>query len=243
MMSDQENFIARWSRRKREATEDAEVAKSAGVPGGPEVSADVGKAGRHESDPGEIGPPPPFETGFDPTKLPSIETITAETDMRAFLAPGVPAELTRAALRRAWANDPNIRDFVGLSENSWDFNAPDTIAGFGQLEMTEELKAQVMRMLGSGGAAESAQVAPSSPRLPSTPSQGGIESAETAAARSRQGVEIPAAAESTQKPAQTHSAEGIPQSCEPPVALHNNLESFDKDQLVARRPHGGALPR
>jgi len=243
-MSDQENFIARWSRRKREATEDAEAAKSAGVSGGPEASADADKAGRHESDPapGEIGVPPPSETDFDPTQLPSIETITAGTDIRAFLARGVPAELTRAALRRAWASDPNIRDFVGLSENSWDFNAPDSITGFGQLEITDELKAQVRRMLGSGGAAESPQATASSPQLSSTQSQGGIESAETPAARSRQGVEVAGAAESTQEP--PHAAtEVLPQSSEPPVAPHNNLESSDKDQLIARRPHGGALPR
>jgi len=243
MMSDQENFIARWSRRKREATEDAEAAKSAG-PGGPEVSADAGKGGRHESDPapGEIGVPPPSETGFDLTKLPSIETITAGTDIRAFLAPGVPAELTRAALRRAWASDPNIRDFVGLSENSWDFNAPDTIAGFGQLEITDELKAQVRRMLGGGGAVESPQAALSSPQPSSVQSQGEIESAETTAARSRQGVEIAAAAESTEKSPHIHS-EALPQSSEPPIARHNNLECPDKDQPIARRPHGGALPR
>ena len=37
-------------------------------------------------------------------------SITAATDIRAFLAPGVPAELTRAALRRAWTADPAIRD-------------------------------------------------------------------------------------------------------------------------------------
>ena len=29
--------------------------------------------------------------------------------------------------------DPVIRDFIGLSENSWDFNAPDGIPGFGSL--------------------------------------------------------------------------------------------------------------
>jgi uncharacterized protein DUF3306 len=239
MMSDQENFIARWSRRKREATEDAETAKSAGLPGGPEVT-EAGKGGRHESDPAPVeGVPQPSEIGFDLTKLPSIETITVGTDIRAFLAPGVPAELTRAALRRAWRSDPNIRDFVGLSENSWDFNAPDTIAGFGQLEITDELKAQVMRMLG-GGAAESPQ-APNSPQLSSTQSQGRIESAEIPDARSRQGVEVPGAAESTQKP--LHAAEGLPHSSEPPVAPHNNLENSDKAQLIARRPHGGALPR
>ena len=61
----------------------------------------------------------------------------------------MPAELTRAALRRAWAADPRIRDFVGLAENDWDFNAPGAIAGFGPLEMTDELRRQVARMVGS----------------------------------------------------------------------------------------------
>jgi hypothetical protein len=41
----------------------------------------------------------------------------------AVLSAGVPADLTRVALRRAWSVDATIRDFIGLSENSWDFNA------------------------------------------------------------------------------------------------------------------------
>jgi uncharacterized protein DUF3306 len=49
----------------------------------------------------------------------------------------VPAELTRAALRRAWAADPQIRDFIGIAENQWDFTAPDGLYGFGQLGVEE----------------------------------------------------------------------------------------------------------
>jgi hypothetical protein len=45
----------------------------------------------------------------------------------------VPADVTRTALRRAWSTDPAIRDFVGLSENSWDFSAPGGVPGFGPL--------------------------------------------------------------------------------------------------------------
>ena len=85
---------------------------------------------------------------FDVTQLPSLESIAAETDIRAFLAPGVPPELTRAALRRAWAADPQIRDFVGLAEYAWDFTAPDSMAGFGPLEMTDELRRAVIDMVG-----------------------------------------------------------------------------------------------
>src|SRR5215207_2247617 len=69
-------------------------------------------------------------TAFDPSSLPSLESIGADSDIRAFLAPAVPAELSRAALRRAWAADPAIREFVGLAENAWDFNVPGALHGF-----------------------------------------------------------------------------------------------------------------
>src|SRR5262245_63979333 len=101
-MSEPENFIARWSRRKRNAAEEAKAAPS----------TDPGEEPREGSDstPVVSGASESSEAAFDVTKLPPIETITAETDIRAFLAPGVPAELTRAALRRAWAADPKIRE-------------------------------------------------------------------------------------------------------------------------------------
>jgi len=54
------------------------------------------------------------------TALPPIESIGPGSDIRCFLAPGVPVELTRAALRRAWVVDPAIHDFVGLSEDPQD---------------------------------------------------------------------------------------------------------------------------
>lgn len=74
---------------------------------------------------GAIQPP------FDAAKATSIASIGSGSDIRPFLASGVPADATRAALRRAWSTDPAIREFIGLSENSWDFNAPG--AGFDPL--------------------------------------------------------------------------------------------------------------
>src|SRR5262245_45481750 len=176
-MSEPENFIARWSRRKREA-EDADATKSAAaVPAPAPASAESGEERRKGSEaaPGEPAAPEPSELTFDPTKLPPIETITAESDIRPFLAPGVPAELTRAALRRVWATDPKIRDFVGLSENAWDFNAPNAIPGFGPLEMTEELRAEVARMVGRSLGGQ--------PDRPGSPAQQGLPSAPETPAR------------------------------------------------------------
>ena len=110
-MSGAENFLARWSRRKRRAAQQ---------PAQPESAAATPKA------PAAEAPAPEFP-------LPPIEAIDAATDLKPFLASGVPASLMRAALRRAWTADPAIRDFVGLAENAWDFTAPDGVPGFGSL--------------------------------------------------------------------------------------------------------------
>src|SRR5262245_63272360 len=168
-MSEPENFIARWARRKA-AAQDAE-ARPAAAPATPATRPD-GEGDRKENDAARAfgGPPKPSAAAFDPTKLPPIESITAETDIRAFLVPGVPAHLTRAALRRAWASDPKIRDFIGLSENSWDFNAPDAIAGFGPLEMTDELRREVARLVGRSIAGTAGDAAALSEEIKETPS-------------------------------------------------------------------------
>src|SRR5437588_1911732 len=145
-MSEPENFIARWSRRKA-AAQDA--ARPVAAPDNGGTPADDGEGDRKASDaaPALDGAPEPSAAAFDPTTLPPIESITAESDISAFLAPGVPAELTRAALRRAWAVDPKIRDFVGLAENAWDFNTPGAIPGFGALEMTDELRRHIAQLV------------------------------------------------------------------------------------------------
>jgi hypothetical protein len=147
-MSEREDFLARWSRRKHQATEEAEKPPIAGEPDAPEQWTDGDEAFDKEK------PSQSTEPLFDPTTLPSLESITAETDIRAFLAPGVPAELTRAALRRAWTTDPKIRDFVGLADYAWDFNAPGAMAGFGALEMTDALRREIVGMLTRGQSRE-----------------------------------------------------------------------------------------
>ena len=79
------------------------------------------------------------KSAFDPATLPPIESITADSDIRAFLQSGVPADLTKAALRRVWTTDPAIRDFIGIAENQWDFTDPTAMPGFGPLEATDDV--------------------------------------------------------------------------------------------------------
>lgn len=132
-MTEPDNFIQRWARLKRKsnAAQDAEP-----LPARAKATA-----------------PPPGDGGatdesFDLASLPSLESIAADTKIGAFLQSGVPAELTRAALRRAWGSDPAIRDFIGIAENQWDFNDPGAIPGFGPLHATDNvpvLLAQVSR--------------------------------------------------------------------------------------------------
>ncbi len=125
-MNDPDNFLTRWSRRKRQ------VADESAAPPRDEHERDAADASPAER--AEDAAPPPLaaktkatEPAFDLSKLPSIESITAETDIRAFLAPGVPVEIRLAALRRAWVADPKVRDFVGLADYDFDFHTPGAI--------------------------------------------------------------------------------------------------------------------
>ncbi len=135
-MSDEE-FLARWSRRKREA----------------KVAADAPAPAQTAETPNPASPvtaEDPANAEVDLSSLPPIDSITAATDVTAFLRQGIPQDLSRAALRRAWAADPAIRDFVGLAENAWDFNDPHAMPGFGPLDYSDEqLGALVDRIVGS----------------------------------------------------------------------------------------------
>jgi hypothetical protein len=133
-MSDEENFLNRWSRRKQDvANQEAKPEEPAG---------EQGKAEQPE-------PGAPAES-LDLSKLPSLDDITAETDISAFLKPGIPGDLARAALRRAWTSDPAIRDFVGLQENDWVFNKPGPEQGFGPLGPETDVGKLVAEVFGAG---------------------------------------------------------------------------------------------
>jgi hypothetical protein len=129
-----ENFVSRWARLKRnpDAGRSPEPTRD-GPPADAVASIETEAMSGHR----------------DPASLPSIDAITVNTDIRGFLQSRVPVELTRAALRRAWASDPAIRDFIGIAENQWDFNDPCAMPGFGPLQESDNLPALLARALGS----------------------------------------------------------------------------------------------
>jgi Protein of unknown function (DUF3306) len=140
-MSGDEPFLARWLRRKRNVAAQASPQKDPAPPSVSEPDTSVSPAA------GNASPAMP---------LPPIESIVSASDIRAFLAPDVPLELTRAALRRAWSVDPAIRDFTGLSENAWDFNAPGGVPGFGSLDV-QDVRRLLARVVGGPEVADPAR--------------------------------------------------------------------------------------
>jgi len=137
-MIDREAFLARWSRRKREAA----AARPEPVTEQPAAPA----AAASEKSELPSATPMPGSQPEPAAELPPINSIDRGTDIRAFLQQGVPQDLARAALRRAWSSDPAIRDFIGLSENAWDFTAPEGVPGFGPFapDAARQLVAQVL---------------------------------------------------------------------------------------------------
>jgi hypothetical protein len=227
----EKNFFERWSRLKREAAEEREK------PAAPEPPVSEGNT-EQAPEQTAMSARPAEAPPFDPASLPPIESITAASDLRAFLAPGVPAALTRAALRRAWVADPAIRDFVGLSENAWDFTAPESIPGFGSIGGAEDLRRLVAQLTGEHSPVPPEPLEKPSSVDPAEPAAG-APSAELETAPGRAG----AAAGEEQAEAAVDSAAGLPQPDTDDTAVQHRAPEAGAKAASIRRSHGGALPQ
>ena len=235
-MSEHENFVSRWSRLKHESESrrkrQTELPERAASPG----TAVTSSANEDEA----AGTETTAILIFDPTDLPSIASITAQTDISLFLRSGVPAELTVAALRRAWVSDPAICDFIGIAENQWDFTNPTTIPGFGPLHETGDklsliaqtvptpdtsLDAFSVRVLDTDASAEKTRSVTDGVRRAEIRDTVG----ETQAAAATRGVD-------------NGASNAAPESGRVEAAAQNNL-CPGSTTPQRRRAHGGALPR
>ena len=168
------------------------------------------------------------EAEIDLSKLPPIDSIDAATDITAFLRKNIPAELSRAALRRAWAADPAIRDFVGLAENAWDFTDPNAMPGFGALEGTpEQIGAMVERVI--GGVRDAAEKLAELPKKEQDHAKADQEGALATSNAPTNPVE---------------GAASLPHASAAEVAAAQPEASDEDGDVVpaGRRTHGGALP-
>ncbi|MET0679197.1 MAG: DUF3306 domain-containing protein [Bradyrhizobium sp.] len=138
-------FLSRWSQRKQEARQ-------------PEPKPDETLA--------EASPPPQpvakseAEPEFDLSSLPGLEELTGSTDITGFLAKGVPEHLRNAALRKSWALDPAIRNYVNPAlEYAYDWNTPGGVPGSGELGAGIDIARMVSQIMGSGDAAAESEAA------------------------------------------------------------------------------------
>jgi hypothetical protein len=246
-MTDRENFLERWSRRKIEAERqepDDDRAGAAARATEQESDSETSEPAAEMQSPAQSdAAPPDAEPAFDITTLPSLDSITAASDVRAFLTPGVPAELTRAALRRAWAADPTIRDFKGLAENDWDFTDPKAMAGFSELPADYDIEKVITKIFGEKEKAADAASAVEPERTvaslqrPDRPEE--ISAAQEAQPLAFEGA---VAAESAQ-PELASPAEGDLVRRNNNTATHNSNSADRKEEAKTRRSHGTALPQ
>jgi len=133
-------FLARWSQRKQEAKQ-------------PEPQPD------EPAPEAEIPPAPVTEAEampeFDLSSLPKLEEMTGATDITGFLRKGVPEHLRNAALRKSWALDPAIRNYVNPAlEYAYDWNTPGGVPGTGEIGAGMDVARMVLQIMGDGSAAE-----------------------------------------------------------------------------------------
>jgi hypothetical protein len=228
-MSEPENFLSRWSRRK-----------AAGEP--PEPAAEAAPVTPVK--PGDklvARPSSPPEPAFDPASLPSLDSIGAQTDISAFLKPGVPSGLRNAALRRAWSADPAIRDFRGLQENDWNFNDPNGIPGFGELSPTTDVKKMLSELFGETPRAQQADAETSPPPEQITQLPNELSAASEQAALEPPDTAAPDSKPDTTTHNETHMDDNLLHREENIAAQDDKVEADDA-QLNRRRSHGSALP-
>ncbi|HEV7634588.1 MAG TPA: DUF3306 domain-containing protein [Bradyrhizobium sp.] len=132
--SDNPSFLARWSQRKHEAKQPDRSAAPA--------EADILSAPVAESEAGEE---------FDLSSLPKLEDLTETTDITAFLRKGVPESLRNAALRKSWALDPAIRNYVNPAlDYAYDWNTTGGVPGSSEIGAGMDVARMVSQIMGSG---------------------------------------------------------------------------------------------
>ena len=215
-MNDPDNFLSRWSRRKREAGESKDKEEKAS-------EARAEPAPENEPVRPDSAPDTP-SSKLDVETLPPIEAISAETDITAFMRAGVPETLKHAALRRAWSADPAIRDFMGPTENYWDAAGPDGIPGFGDIDPNLDVRRMVSELFGE------------------TPRQETPTESDTDRMAESPALPVQIRAEGTEVPqASPTPPEDVPQRDENAAAQTEPLEAAPEKKISRR--HGGAMPQ
>jgi hypothetical protein len=238
----EDNFLDRWSRRKRglENEKDSEQ-EQAGLPSEaavPDVESE--KQQPATEDKAEVQEP-----AFDLSQLPSIDSITATTDIRMFMLPGVPLVLRQAALRKVWMIDPKIRDFIEMAENQWDFtvNSP----GFDFSPPSGDIQKMVAEIFGKSHDEKEAEAKLTAAEPEPVPSREETVKKEVVATETVRLTETDAGSENRKAIPDPVQAEPDTEIAEEKksgdIASQNDAATRDQiGQAIPRRRHGSALP-
>ena len=126
-MTDDTDFIRRWSRRKRAARQDEKRAGGPPIdgpkadPDSDDVAADAEP--KHDDDSSKAGSDDNPET----LDLPDIDSLSTDSDFKPFLKKGVPKELRNRAMRKLWQVDPAFGHLDGLNDYDGDFTDAATV--------------------------------------------------------------------------------------------------------------------
>ena len=220
--ADNKNFLARWSQRKHEAKQPDRAAPTANsdVPSGPVAESDVAQE-------------------FDLSSLPKLEDMTATTDITAFLRKGVPEHLRNAALRKSWALDPAIRNYVNPAlDYAYDWNTPGGVPGSSEIGTGMDVARLVSQIMGGGSTVE--------PVVPAV-SPGNEATSDPAQSLEHHTPELELPAQAVRLSKETVSVAQKPANAEEGShivvegAEHSEVSRSAAPQQVVRR-HGSAKP-
>lgn len=239
MSGGNDNFLARWSRRKRSGDTEATPRHTA-------EDIDASAPGP-QPDPSQ-SVPTDAEAAEPAEPLPRIEELTSESDLTAFLRKGVPAALRSAAMRKMWSLEPGIRDYVGPAEYAWDFNQPGSMAGFGPLDAKDTVVGFLSRTARAIGtdANDSADATGTQPSADVAPEQ------QASVAPDDDSEPDPSEVSAANEPAASRLPDTVPATT---AIASGELDPGTSSQLtgaakvsqpaepLTRPRHGGAMPR
>jgi hypothetical protein len=241
-MSEDEPFLSRWSRLKRRPEPEP---KSEPQTTPAKRDDDEGRPPSQEKrETTDIGKPQ--EPALDPSKLPKIEELTADSDFTQFMDARVPSGLRQAALRRAWTLDPRIRDFIEVAEFQYNWNVPGGAPGYGPLpEGTDvaALLAQVIGAIPTASASEKVDERAVGDKLSQPEKQPVTVAAHDAASSPADAVCARVEPQADDKSARAWNAvdPDVPQHSAGAAGQEQSAASTDAVP-AGRRRHGGALP-
>jgi hypothetical protein len=118
-----ETFLQRWSRRKLAAASDADVKPP--LPATEQPAAPPASPAEEDSASGRQSPSVGPAAGTEPA-LPPLDSLTFESDFRAFLQPHVAEDVKRQALKKL-LHDPRFNVMDGLDVYIDDYSVPSPL--------------------------------------------------------------------------------------------------------------------